>query len=59
MINKETKHIEMLINAINQGTKKFSYAEAPFLHDAMTNHFEFVTGLKLEDIINEGVNNDR
>lgn len=46
-------HINMLVQAINQGTKKFSYKEAPFLHDAMTKHFEFITGIKLEDIIEE------
>ena len=46
-------HIEMLVNAINQGTKKFQYEEAPFLHDAMGKHFEFSTGLNLDDILGD------
>ena len=47
------KHIEMLVNAINQGTKKFQYEEAPFLHKAMSKHFEFQTGLNIDDILGE------
>lgn len=47
------EHIEMLVDAINQGTKKFQYEEAPFLHDAMGKHFEFETGLKLDDILGD------
>ena len=45
------QHIKMLVNAINQGTKKFSYKEAHFLHEAMSNHFEFCTGLNVDDIL--------
>lgn len=47
------KHIEMLVDAINQGTKKFQYEEAPFLHEAMGKHFEFETGLSLDEILGE------
>ena len=36
----EREMIEFLIDAINQGTKKFNYEEAPFLHDAMGKYFE-------------------
>lgn len=45
------EHIEMLINAINQGTKKFDSKEAPFLHEAMSKHFEFSTGINLDDML--------
>lgn len=42
--------IELLVDAINKGTKKFSYDEAPFLHDAMAEYFEWKTGISCEDI---------
>jgi hypothetical protein len=47
----ETEMIEYLIDAINQGTKKFDYEEAPFLHDAMSKYFEWSTGISLEEIL--------
>lgn len=47
----EQEMIEFLIDAINQGTKKFDYEQAPFLHDAMSKYFEWSTGLNLEDIL--------
>jgi hypothetical protein len=47
----EREMIEFLIDAINQGTKKFDYEEAPFLHDAMGKYFEWSTGISLEDIL--------
>lgn len=43
--------IEILVDAINQGTKKFDYDEAPFLHDAMGKYFEYKTGISLDDIV--------
>lgn len=47
----ESEMIEFLIDAINQGTKKFDYKEASFLHDAMSKYFEWSTGISLEDIL--------
>ncbi|MCQ2957278.1 MAG: hypothetical protein MJ180_00075 [Candidatus Gastranaerophilales bacterium] len=47
---KDEDIIEILVEAINQGTKKFDYEEAPFLHDAMSKYFEYSTGIKLENI---------
>lgn len=49
-LKKAEKHIEELVQAINEGTKKFSYSEAPFLHEAMSKHFEYETGLTLDDL---------
>lgn len=42
--------IKMLIGAINQGTKKFEYEEAPFLHEAMAKYFTFCTGLNIDEL---------
>lgn len=47
----EREMIEFLIDVINQGTKKFDYEEAPFLHNAMSKYFEWSTGISLEDIL--------
>lgn len=47
----EREMIEFLIDVINQGTKKFDYEEAPFLHDAMGKYFEWSTGISLEDLL--------
>ena len=47
----EKEIIEMLVDAINQGTKKYNYKEAPFLHDAMNKYFEWSTGITVNDII--------
>lgn len=43
----------MLVDAINQGTKKFHNGEADFLHEAMSKHFEFVTGMDLDKLLEE------
>lgn len=51
VIEEQRKHLEFLVDAINQGTKKFSYAEAPFLHDAMSKHFEYETGISIDEIL--------
>ncbi len=51
------EHIEMLVDAINQGTKKFDYEKAPFLHDAMSKHFEFITGTNIDSIL-EGLDDE-
>lgn len=47
------EHIDMLVDAINQGTKKFHNGEADFLHEAMSKHFEFVTGMDLDKLLEE------
>jgi hypothetical protein len=43
----------MLVDAINQGTKKFHNGEADFLLEAMRKHFEFVTGMSLDKLLEE------
>lgn len=52
-IEELENHIEELVEAINQGTKKFSYKEAPFLHEAMSKHFEFTTGISIDELLEE------
>ena len=47
----EDEMIDFLVEAINKGTKKFDYEEAPFLHDAMAKYFEWSTGISYEDIL--------
>ena len=47
------EHIDMLIDAINQGTKKFDYEQAPFLHEAMSKHFEFSTGINIDSLLDD------
>ena len=42
--------VNCLVDAVSQGTKKFSYEEAPFLHQAMQKYFEWETGINLKDI---------
>ena len=49
----EREMIELLIDAINQGTKKFDYKETPFLHEAMNQYFEWSTGMTIDDIIGD------
>ena len=49
----EHEMIELLIDAINQGTKKFDYEKAPFLHEAMNQYFKENTGMKIDDIIGD------
>ena len=49
----EHEMIELLIDAINQGTKKIDYEEAPFLHEAMNQYFEWSTGMTIGDIIGD------
>jgi len=44
--------IELLVNAINQGTKKFSFEEAPFLHQVMGKYMAYTYGFEtLEDLL--------
>jgi len=38
------EHIEKLVDAINLGTKTFSYEQAPYLHEAMKEHLDFEIG---------------
>ena len=47
------EHIEILVTAINEGTRKFGYKEAPFLHNAMSKHFEFSTGINILQLLDE------
>ena len=49
----EREMIELLIDVINQGTKKYDYEEAPFLHEAMNKYFEWSTGMTIDDIIGD------
>ena len=47
----QSQMIELLVDAINQGTKKFSYEEAPFLHDAMKSFFGWSIGISIDEIL--------